>query len=276
MNVLSFFSGLGGLDLGLQQTGMRIVSCCENNRVAARSLAANFPDVHLFNDVEALTEQSLLVRLSSIGIQRQDVFLMCGGPPCQSFSTAGKRRAFDDARGNVFLIFVNLCIAIRPPYIVIENVRGLLSACDNEPNSVQGSALLRVYNALLAAGYHVSFNLYNTANYGVAQCRERVILVASLLGRVPYIAPTHSENGAHGLAHWVTLREVIGDVGGVPEFMPFPPKRLQFFAQLRAGQNWRDLPPETQREAMGNSFFSAGGKTGFSGGLLGTHQRRLF
>ena len=264
MNVLSFFSGLGGLDLGLQQAGMRIVSCCENNRVAAQSLSANWPDTLLLNDINVLTDSILLERLSAVRFQKRDIFLMCGGPPCQSFSTAGKRRAFDDARGNVFLVFINLCLAIRPPYILIENVRGLLSACDNDGDGKgKGSALLRVYNLLIEAGYAVSFNLYNTANYGVAQSRERLILVASLHGRVPYIAPTHCQNRSFGLPPWITLRECIADMEGTPEYIAFPPKRLRFFSMLSAGQNWRDLPPDVQREAMGGSLVSGGGKTGF-------------
>ena len=106
----------------------------------------------------------------------RDIDLIYGGPPCQAFSTAGKRQAFEDERGNVFLKFIDLILEMKPRYAVIENVRGLLSApLSHRPHSErgydyppltpeeeQGGALYFILTRLRAAHYGVSFNLYNS------------------------------------------------------------------------------------------------------------------
>jgi DNA (cytosine-5)-methyltransferase 1 len=115
------------------------------------------------------------------------------------------------------------------------------------------------------AGYTTTFNLYNTANFGVPQSRERLIFIASRDGHsVPHLLPTHSQLGGNGTKPWVTLREAIDPIAHIRHHhSDFPAKRLEFYKLLKPGQNWRSLPPELQREAMGESFNSGGGKTGF-------------
>ena len=258
---LSFFSGSMGLDLGLEQAGLDVRACCENDPSARDTIRQNRPDVKLWDDVSLLDAAQLLAHAA-------DVFLVAGGPPCQAFSTAGKRRSFSDARGNVFLKFIELATAIHPPYILIENVRGLLSAPMGDPSEepVRGGALRHVVALLEAAHYAVSFNLYNTANFGVPQCRERVILIASLRGRVPFLTPTHADlpewRAAHALLPWCTFREATA---GLTEahHVHFSERHLKYYAMLGPGQNWRDLPPDVQREALGGAFESGGGRTGF-------------
>src|SRR6185369_2060869 len=114
-----------------------------------------------------------------------------------------------------------------------------------------------ILKSLRAGGYGVSFNLYNSANFGAPQIRERVIILCSRDGeKLPYLTPTHSPAGEFGLKPWRTFKEVTATLPKMPcDHIRFPEKRLRFYRLLRAGQNWRNLPKELQQEALGNSFF---------------------
>jgi DNA (cytosine-5)-methyltransferase 1 len=213
-----------------------------------------------------------------LGIQAGELFAIAGGPPCQAFSTAGKRLGLNDERGNVFLHFIELIRDMRPKYAIFENVRGLLSApLNHRPHDERGpqfkpseqekpgGALLYILAKLKQAGYVTTFNLYNTANFGVPQVRERLIFFASREDReIPFMKPTHDETGAAGLLKWRSLEDAIGHLQGKPmHSAKFPENRNQYYKLLKSGQNWRDLPDRMQKAAMGNSWFAGGGKTGF-------------
>jgi len=278
MIALSFFSGCLGLDLGLERSGIHPVLACDFDRQCRATIKKNRPDIAILDDVLDYSAKELR---DCAGLQAGTVpDVIVGGPPCQAFSTAGKRASFEDPRGNVFLHFIDLCLELSPKAIVLENVRGLLSAAlSHRPHSARGqgydpltskelpgSALLKVIGKLENAGYGVSFNLYNAANFGVPQKRERVILVALKNNVVaPFLRPTHSQNGEFSLPSWTTFREAVDGLN--PEehtHVNFPEKRLKYYRMLKAGQYWKDLPSdEIKREAMGRSFFAGGGKTGF-------------
>ena len=258
MFCLSFFTGAMGLDQGLEMAGITIKCACENDKDARATISLNRPNLPLLGDIMQLSASDVL---NTAGISADQVFLICGGPPCQSFSTAGKRQAFEDPRGNAFIKFIQLSLEINPQYILIENVRGLLSA-----GTPKGSAIKYVMETLERSGYTVSFNLYNAANFGVPQQRERMILIASRNGRVGELVPTHTETEI-GLSLWKTFYNAITEPSPLneqeAEFLPFPAKRLQYYTQLGPGQNWRSLPEHLQREALGGAFESSGGKSGF-------------
>jgi len=273
---LSFFSGAMGLDLGLEKAGITTYLACEVDKASRRTIEENKPDIALIGDIRDYSSNQIL---KAAGLSKDEVDLMVGGPPCQAFSSAGKRQGFNDERGNVFLTFIDRILEIRPKYAVIENVRGLLSAAlSHTPHNmrksddykvtieeVRGSALLHILERLRGAGYGVSFNLYNSANFGAPQKRERVILVCSRDGQeLPYLNPTHSETGSYGLPKWRTLRDAIGSLDNIEhEFVKFPEKRLKFYRFLKGGQNWRNLSIKQQKEALGKSYHAGGGKTGF-------------
>ena len=271
---LSFFSGAMGLDLGMEKAGFDIRLACEFDKYCRQTIALNRPNTALLGDINACTAEQVI---EAAGVAREEIDVIIGGPPCQAFSTAGKRKAFNDERGNAFLKFIDLALEIRPPYIVIENVRGLLSCpMDHRPHDqrgpdfpdlsldeMKGGALNFVLSKLSNAGYASSFNLYNSANFGTPQIRERVIIVCSRDGKTaPFLTPTHSEDGALGLPTWRTVRQALEGLNS-HHHLNFPEKRLRFYRLLKAGQNWRDLAPDLQREALGKSYFSGGGKTGF-------------
>ncbi|MCI2183252.1 MAG: DNA cytosine methyltransferase [Olsenella sp.] len=265
VTAVSFFSGALGLDLGLEQAGIRAQLMCESDTRCRMTIDSNRPDVGLLGDINKVTPEDVY---SYSGIEpNRGIDVMFGGPPCQAFSTAGARRAFDDARGNVFLKYLWLAEQLRPRYLIIENVRGLLSTAyplHKGKQPVKGGALEIVLKHLDSMGYSVSFNLYNAANYGAPQIRERVVIIAKRDGgTVPWLKPTNSDDPSWGLPEWHTLGDAIEDVQGTQHYTQFPEKRLRYFRLLREGQYWRDLPEELQEEAMGKAYRLTGGKTGF-------------
>lgn len=272
---LSFFSGAMGLDLGIEKAGFDIRLACEVDKYCRQTIAINKPNSALLTDINNYSSRDIK---NEAGLtENDDIDLIVGGPPCQAFSTAGKRKGFNDDRGNVFLKYLDLCLELKPKYFVIENVRGLLSCpMEHRPHELRGEgfpelsedelkggALNYIINRLEDSGYGYSFNLYNSANFGTPQVRERVIIVCSRDGKTPpYLAPTHSEEGSFGLPRWNILKDCIKDIEK-HDHLNFPEKRLKYYRILSSGQNWKNLPIELQKEAMGKSYYSGGGKTGF-------------
>ncbi|NPD30432.1 DNA cytosine methyltransferase [Eggerthellaceae bacterium zg-1084] len=266
ITAISFFSGALGLDLGFEQAGIKALLYCENDLKCRMTINANRPDAALVGDIATLTKQDVLERARIP--EKRGVDIMFGGPPCQAFSTAGARRAFADVRGNAFLCYLELAKQIKPRYLVIENVRGLLSTPyplrkNGEP--VRQGALTVILKKLTAMGYRTSFNLYNAANFGAPQLRDRIVMVAKREGQLaPWLTPTHSCDASWGLPKWRTLKDACAHLQTQPQHhTQFPEKRLRYFRMLKEGQYWRDLPTSLQAEAMGKAHALSGGKTGF-------------
>lgn len=277
LKCLSFFSGAMGLDLGLEGAGIEILLASEIDKHCQNTIRTNRPDLPLIGDIRDYSADDIR---STAGLRKNSVVdIMAGGPPCQAFSTAGKRKAFEDERGNVFLKYIDLICEIRPRFAVIENVRGLLSApLSHRPHSERGknlpplseeesrgSALAYIIAKLRENNFGVSFNLYNSANFGSPQIRERVVMLCCRDGEtMPFLSPTHAQNGGYGLKKWVTLRKAFTGLSRHGcDHIDFPQKRLKYYKLLSEGQNWRNLPEKLQKEALGKSYFSGGGKTGF-------------
>lgn len=272
---LSFFSGAMGLDQGIEQAGFDIKLACEMDKYCRQTIALNRPNMALIGDINSYSADDVLIYA---GLTRaDDIDLIVGGPPCQAFSTAGKRSGFNDDRGNAFLTYLEIVLNIRPKYFVIENVRGLLSCpMKHRPHGMRGAdfpdltldelpggALNFILSIIKKSGYAFSFNLYNSANFGTPQVRERVVIVCSRDGiKPPFLVPTHSADGKNGFKKWKTFEQATKGLNN-HHHLTFPEKRLRFYRMLTAGQNWRSLPENLQREALGNAYFAGGGKTGF-------------
>lgn len=276
MKGLSFFSGAMGLDLGLEQAGIETLLVSEIDKFCQETIRHNKPEIPILGDIRDYTARDIR-NILGIGTS-QTIDLVSGGPPCQAFSTAGRRKGFEDQRGNVFLKYIDLISELQPTYAIIENVRGLLSAPlihrphhlrgknhpPLTPDEQPGGALNHIIQRLETAGYSISFNLYNAANFGTPQIRERVVMLCSRKGIMPYLEPTHAPTDAFKLPLWKTFKEGIkGLNASQAEYIPFPEKRLKYYRLLQSGQYWKHLPEELQKQALGNAYYSGGGKTGF-------------
>lgn len=190
IEVVSLFSGCGGMDLGFEQAGFKTVYANEyDNRVAA-TYAANFPHVPLdTRDVRSLRVPELP---SFRGI--------VGSPPCQSWSAAGSHRGADDPRGRLFFVYADLIQEAQPEFFVAENVAGMLQGSKQE-------VFQYLMGVLQGCGYHVTHKLVDCAQYGVPQNRERVFIVGLRKDKfaTPFEFPEPTFESA-------TLRDAIGDL----------------------------------------------------------------
>ncbi|AHN23122.1 DNA cytosine methyltransferase [Lysinibacillus varians] len=264
---LSFFSGGMGMDIGMKNAGINPLLASEINKDARATIASNNNEIGLIGDIWECTADKIreYAKISN----EQQIDIIFGGPPCQAFSTAGNRKGFEDARGNVFIRYLNLIGELMPTYVVIENVRGLQTTeavlDETKGNPVKGGVLHYVIEKLESFGYSVSFELYNAANFGAPQKRERFVIIGKLGNKkVPYLTPTNSENGEYNLPPWKTLQEAIGDIQGTEmNYIKIPESRIEWFKKIPEGGNWKSLSDAEQREAMGAKYFMGGGKTGF-------------
>ncbi|MBP0012981.1 MAG: DNA cytosine methyltransferase [Roseofilum sp. SBFL] len=283
---ISLFTGAYGLDLGLEQAGFITVSVVEKEINAIKTIALNKPFLKnsaIPRAIEQVTAQELLEeggQVLGLGrpLQPGDVDLVTGGPPCQPFSTAGKRGSVLDPRGSLFMDFIRIVKEVKPRFFLMENVKGLLSAPlrhrpinqrgkDYPPLSkdeMKGAALEVVRLEMKNIGYQVVYNVLEAADYGVPQTRQRVIFLGSRdFESVTFPLPKYSKNGKN-LPRWRTLREGLKGLEDLePEFIPYSQNRLKYLKLLKAGQNWKYLPEDVKQEAMGGAYHSGGGKVGF-------------
>lgn len=164
------FAGIGGFRSGLEAVGgFECVGYCEIDKYAKQAYEAIYQtegEVY-FHDARAIEPESL-----------PDIDLICGGFPCQSFSIAGKRGGFADARGTLFFEITRIAAVKRPPYLLLENVPGLLS-------HDKGRTFATILGALSELGYDVAWQVLNSADFGVPQSRKRVYIAGYLRERCP-------------------------------------------------------------------------------------------
>ena len=243
------------------------------NKHAAQTIRNNTNIPVIEADINKISTQKILEEAK---LKREEVDLVVGGPPCQAFSSAGMRRGLSDFRGNVIIQYLRVVSEIQPRYFILENVRGLLSAKLNAiPEGYEeyskfidtkGSVLYFLSQEFKKLGYTISFALFNSANYGVPQIRERMIVFGNKGNeRIPLPQPTHSENGSFSTEKWVTLGDVISDLEEPKEgeFAPLRGKIANYIGLLKEGQNWTSLPKDIAKDAMGKAYELGGGKTGF-------------
>lgn len=217
---VSLFSGAGGLDIGLEEAGWQCHYASDIDedavetlrRNAGRQLVRTIALEHAFieqADVRLTIGPEILAKA---GLRSGDVTLLAGGPPCQSWSSAGHQHGFKDPRGRLFEDFVRLAGELDVRWLLFENVRGLLTA--RGPDGVPGTALQLIRARLLKAGFQTAVALLNAADYGVPQRRVRLFVVGYRTGDiVPFPMPTHSKDALTGLKPWVSLAECLRNVG---------------------------------------------------------------
>lgn len=178
-NFIDLFCGAGGITQGLVQAGFNPVASVEINPIASATHQNNFPNCHHFcGDIHKFNTEEWLSQ-----IHFPSVHLVVGGPPCQGFSVAGKRDP-NDPRNNLFQEFIRIVSEVRPWYVFMENVPGILTM-------KQGKTKQAIVQAFEDIGYtNVSIAILESAAYGVPQIRPRAIFIANRLGmRNPYPSP---------------------------------------------------------------------------------------
>ncbi|EGT0695576.1 DNA cytosine methyltransferase [Clostridium perfringens] len=273
---ISFFAGAGGLDIGIHEAGFDVKLSVELEEKYCVTLKENNPTFNVVNgDIMDYSKEKIY---SDAGLNYNDeIDLIFGGSPCQSFSTAGKRQAFSDERGKAMLKFIELIEEVKPKAFLLENVKGLLSATlkhrplnqrgkDFPPldeDEKNGSALRYLLNQV--KDYNVVYKVVNSAEYGVAQKRERVIFVGIRkdLNKVyEFPKPTH---GLERKYPFVTFNDVIQSLGDIEHnYVKYSEERLKYMKLIpKGGGNWRDLNEQIVEKAMGGAYKSGGGKTGY-------------
>ncbi|CAA7618866.1 DNA cytosine methyltransferase [Magnetospirillum sp. UT-4] len=221
---VSLFSGAGGLDIGLEEAGWVCHYASDLDQDAVETLTAN-KGRRLARSValnEAFVERADVRHsmgrdiLAKGGIRRGDVTLLAGGPPCQSWSSAGHQHGFEDPRGQLFADFVRLAGELDVRWLVFENVRGLLTA--RGPDGVPGTALQLIRAKLLSAGFQTAVTLLNAADFGLAQRRVRLFVIGYRAGDIPpFPVATHGKDPVDGLKPWMPLRACLSTLSPLAE-----------------------------------------------------------
>lgn len=297
--VISIFSGAMGLDAGLHSTGrFQLLAAVEKEPSFCATIRANRDRGLIDRDVMVVEDDIRNVNphalMADLGIKPGDLDVLVGGPPCQSFSTAGRRGTTNDPRGALLWDFLRFVEAIKPRFFLMENVRGLISAAlqhraiavrpdkggpplshDELPGSV-----IRLFADDLQKidrDYHMDCFEVNAVNYGAPQLRERAIFIGNRFNaQVDFPDPTHGSpddcSPRDGdlfwpetkLKPWATLGDAIGGLNDPGEvIMDFSPRKKSYLAKVPPGANWRSLPIEDQQESMGKAWHAKGGRSGW-------------
>lgn len=270
-NVIDLFSGVGGLSYGFSKLPeFNIIAANEIEKDISIAYTINHPNVKMFNcDINDLSEE-MLKKI----IKDKSIDLIIGGPPCQSYSTLGKRKL--DERANLFKQYKRILQILHPKAFVFENVVGILSM-------EKGCLFKKIKSEFESLGYELKCKVLNAVDFGVPQNRERVILVGfNGKNTFTYPKPTHGE----GLLPYVTLEDAIGDLpvlesgqtknyydGNINnEFLKFvrkannsiltehtAPKNgehlIKIMKTLKDGQSKNDLPEEIRpKSGYGNTY----------------------
>ncbi len=295
---ISLFSGAMGLDIGLEQTGrFEILACCEKDKACLETIRLNKSksnlrnkNIRIYEDIKAISPNDVL---NDLGLAPGEVDAIIGGPPCQSFSTVGRRGTIQDPRGSLIWDYIRFVKEIRPKFFLMENVRGLLSAAVKhrplakrgkgnpqlEPDENQGSVVKLLLSDFEKEGYRVDVFEVNAVNYGAPQLRERVLFVGNnynLLLHFPeptHVPPEEYSNNQkqkfffqedNGLKPFRVLGDAIKDLREeFPQVADFSPRKKKYLSLVPPGGNWRTLPVELQKESLGKAYLAKGGRSGW-------------
>lgn len=270
-DVVSFFSGAMGLDIGLEKAGLNVVIGQDVEPSCVETMRANGHNV-LGGDIREISPEKIL---KLAGLHIGEPFMVCGGPPCQPFSTAGKRLGINDPRGSLFMDFIRMIDYIRPRFFVMENVKGIVSSPlkhvsakereKDDPDQQLGTVLDVILSEFDKLGYKTVYGILDAVNYGVPQFRERFVLIGSRDNEDIFLPiPTHFQMHQNPEYRWKTVREVIKDLESNPgDYTPLSGERKKYLHMVPEGGNWRNLPEEIIPVAMGGAYKSGGGKVGF-------------
>lgn len=244
---VELFAGAGGLALGLEKAGFNAQGMVEIDKYAAETLRVNRKNWNVIEeDIIKVSEKGIRNYLPA-GIE---IDFVSGGYPCQAFSYAGHKLGLDDVRGTMFFYFAKIIKDLNPKVFLAENVKGLSS----HDNGKTLQTMLEIYDNL---GYNVTWHIVKANDYGVAQKRERVIIIGIRKEfDVTYYLPKVYE-------YKPVLRDALINVPK-SEGEKYPEKKRKVLELVPPGGYWRDLPEEIAKEYMGKSYYSGGGRTGMA------------
>jgi len=248
-SVIELFAGAGGLAIGLEAAGLKCVALNELDHWASETLRKNRPN---WNVVEGD------IRKVSFAKMKDKVDVVTGGFPCQSFSYAGKRLGFKDARGTLFYEFARIVNEVKPLICIGENVRGLL-------NHEKGKTLEGMISVLDDIGYKVlDPHVLKAIYYNVPQKRERLIIVGIRKDADINFEYPNPSKIVYTLKDALKRGKLYSKDCPVSEGAKYPKKKKEIIDLVPPGGYWRDLPLDLQKEYMQQSFFLTGGKTGIA------------
>lgn len=233
-------AGGGGLSSGLIKAGFTPILLNDNNKDCCKTLKYNHPEANVVCESMDKIDYSPFIN---------KVDLLTGGVPCQSFSQAGLRKGLEDPRGDLMIKFIEILNLVRPKLFMIENVKGLLT--HNE-----GKTIEKIIDALNKNKlYNISYKCLDASKYDVPQKRERVFIV----GVIKNI--TQSFNFPKESLTKKVLKDVLYNV---PQSngANYNEHKIKLFKMIPQGGCWVNLPEDLQKEYLGNSYNSGGGKRG--------------
>ena len=195
MEIISLFSGAGGLDLGLIQAGNKVIWANDIDKDAVETYKENIGNHIICDDIKNIDKTKL-----------PKAEVVVGGFPCQGFSQANLLRTLDDDRNQLYRFFYEVIKIKQPKFFIAENVKGILSLG-------KGEVIKQIIDDFKEAGYIVTVNLVNMADYGVPQSRQRVIIIGQRkdIGKemlFVFPATTNSKDGAK-LPRWISIKDAI-------------------------------------------------------------------
>jgi len=240
LNFIEVCAGCGGLSLGLIKAGFNPILLNDNNKDCCKTLKFNHPDVNVIcssMDKIDFTEY----------INKIDLFV--GGVPCQSFSHAGLRKGLEDPRGLLMMKFIDILNLIKPKVFMIENVKGFLT--HNKGKTIE--LIIKTLNENNL--YNINYKCLDASKYDVPQKRERVFIVGVLkdlnrLFQFPIESLTQKK-----------LKDVLYNVP-YSECAKYSNEKQELFKMIPQGGCWVNLPENLQKQYLGNSYNSGGGKRG--------------
>jgi len=236
VRILSLFSGGGGLDIGFHKAGFEIVACIEIDKPSCETLELN-RGKYLGKNTKIINADITELEPSSLDIG--DIDFIIGGPPCQSFSAAGRRAGgvsgINDTRGSLFWYYCKFLEYFKPKGFLFENVRGILQA-----NKAKDWEIIKTSFSEL--GYKLSYRILDAADYGIPQHRERVILVGSKSKEFIFPRPTHGPDSLNNTPH-ITAEKAFKGTQDPNEIVP------------PYGGKWGDLLPDIP-PGMNYSFYT--------------------
>ena len=241
INSLEIFAGAGGLALGFEQAGIINVACVEIDKTCCLTLNYNRPHWNVIcSDISTVDFTKYYNKVDAI----------TGGFPCQAFSFAGKKMGFEDSRGNLFYEFARTVKEIQPKIFIAENVRGLLSHNKGETFKV-------ILDTFFELGYRINYKILNAAYFGVAQKRERVVIVGirnDLKGEFHFPEPE---------LQMTPLKKVLQNCPSSPG-VEYSEKKKEILKLVPPGGCWVNLPEDIAKNYMGKSYYSGGGRRGMA------------